>query len=62
MSKALRIGTRGSALALWQAHEVERLIKALPGAPAVEICIIKTQGDLQQEIGRSCRERVCQYV
>ncbi len=50
MSKALRIGTRGSALALWQAHEVERLIKALPGAPPVEICVIKTQGDLQQEI------------
>jgi hydroxymethylbilane synthase len=50
VSKPLRIGTRGSALALWQAHEVERLIKALPGAPPVEIRIIKTQGDLQQEI------------
>lgn len=50
MTKTLRIGTRGSALALWQAHEVERLIKALPDAPPVEICVIKTQGDLQQEI------------
>ena len=50
MSKPLRIGTRGSALALWQAHEVERLIKLVPGAPPVEICVIKTQGDLQQDI------------
>ncbi len=50
MSKTLRIGTRGSALALWQAEETSRLIKALPGAPAVELVIIKTQGDLQQEV------------
>jgi len=46
----LRIGTRGSALALWQAEETKRLIAALPGAPAVELVIIKTQGDLQQDI------------
>ena len=26
--RSLRIGTRGSALALWQAHHVEGLIKA----------------------------------
>jgi hydroxymethylbilane synthase len=50
VSKTLRIGTRGSALALWQANEVARLIKLIPGAPAVELVIIKTQGDLQQEI------------
>ena len=50
MSKTLRIGTRGSALALWQAEETKRLIGALPGAPAVELVIIKTQGDLQQDI------------
>jgi hydroxymethylbilane synthase len=50
VSKTLRIGTRGSALALWQAGETARLIKALPGAPLVELVIIKTQGDLQQEI------------
>jgi porphobilinogen deaminase len=29
----LRIGTRASALALWQAHHVEALIKGLTGAP-----------------------------
>ena len=48
--KTLRIGTRGSALALWQAEEVSRLIKLQPGAPTPEIVIIKTQGDLQQDI------------
>jgi hydroxymethylbilane synthase len=50
VSKVLRIGTRGSALALWQAEETKRLIGLLPGAPAVELVIIKTQGDLQQDI------------
>ena len=50
MSKPLRIGTRGSALALWQANEVARLIREQPGAPVPELVIIKTQGDLQQEI------------
>jgi hydroxymethylbilane synthase len=50
VSQVLRIGTRGSALALWQANETKRLIEALPGAPTVELVVIKTQGDLQQEI------------
>lgn len=47
---ALRIGTRGSALALWQANEVARQLRALPGVPAVEIITIKTQGDLNQAV------------
>jgi hydroxymethylbilane synthase len=47
---ALRIGTRGSALALWQANEVARQLRALPGAPAVDIITIKTQGDLNQAV------------
>jgi hydroxymethylbilane synthase len=46
----LRIGTRGSALALWQANEVARQLRALPGAPVVEIITIKTQGDLNQAV------------
>jgi len=50
VSKTLRIGTRGSALALWQAEETARLIKLLPGAPPVELVIIKTRGDLQQDV------------
>lgn len=44
----LRIGTRASALALWQAHHVAALLRAQPGAPAVELVHIKTAGDLLQ--------------
>ena len=39
----LRIGTRGSDLALWQAHYVQGLLKAM-GAET-ELMIIKTRGD-----------------
>ena len=46
----LRIGTRGSALALWQAHHVEALIKSQPGAPAVELVRIKTEGDVRTDV------------
>jgi hydroxymethylbilane synthase len=49
MSK-LRIGTRGSALALWQARHVESLIRALPGSPAVELVHIKTEGDVRNDV------------
>ncbi len=48
--KVLRIGTRASALALWQARHVEALIRALPGAPAVELVPIVTSGDLQTQV------------
>ncbi|EQD60072.1 Tetrapyrrole biosynthesis, hydroxymethylbilane synthase, partial [mine drainage metagenome] len=44
---ALRIGTRASALALWQARHIRALIGALPGAPGVELVPITTSGDLQ---------------
>ena len=40
----MRIGTRGSALALWQAHTVARLI-ADRGGPRCEIVVIRTSGD-----------------
>lgn len=46
----LRIGTRASALALWQARHVEGLLGALPGAPGVELVPIMTSGDLQTEV------------
>jgi hydroxymethylbilane synthase len=46
----LRIGTRASALALWQARHVETLIKGLPGAPTVELVHIKTEGDLRTDV------------
>jgi hydroxymethylbilane synthase len=46
-SSPVRLGTRGSPLALAQAHEVrERLATALgDGAPEIEIVVIKTSGD-----------------
>lgn len=47
--KPLRIGTRGSALALWQANHVKDLLeKAAPGT-SVEIAVIKTTGDQIQD-------------
>ena len=45
--KALRIGTRGSPLALWQARAVAALLEAR-GRPS-EICVIKTAGDRLQD-------------
>ena len=47
---ALRIGTRASALALWQAKHVEALIRAQPGAPAVELVPIRTEGDVRTDV------------
>jgi hydroxymethylbilane synthase len=49
-TRNLRIGTRASALALWQARHVESLINGLPGAPAVELVHIKTEGDLRTDV------------
>lgn len=48
--RTLRIGTRASALALWQARHVESLIGALPGAPPVELVPITTTGDVRADI------------
>lgn len=50
MSRALRIGTRASALALWQANRVADLIRAQAGAPAVELVHIKTEGDMRTDV------------
>jgi len=47
---ALRIGTRASALALWQARHVESLVRALPGAPPVELVPIATTGDVRSDV------------
>jgi hydroxymethylbilane synthase len=45
MTAPLRIGTRGSRLALWQADFVASLLRRLPSAPPVEMVIIQTAGD-----------------
>jgi len=45
MNNPIKIGTRGSKLALWQANWVKSaLVKKFPSTP-VELVIIKTQGD-----------------
>jgi len=44
----LRIGTRGSALALWQANEVSRLLR-LAGHDC-ELVTIRTTGDKRQDV------------
>ncbi|MDJ1504084.1 hydroxymethylbilane synthase [Xanthocytophaga agilis] len=43
MKDVIRIGTRGSALALWQAHHVANLLSQ--GGVSTEIIAIETQGD-----------------
>jgi hydroxymethylbilane synthase len=46
----LRIGTRGSPLALWQAHHVSNLLRtAVPGL-AIELVQIQTEGDEVRDI------------
>ena len=52
-SPLVRIGTRGSPLALWQANEVRRRLGAahpeLEPEDAVEIVVIRTSGDRLQQ-------------
>ena len=48
MSRKIVIGSRGSDLALWQAHHVKGRLQAL--GHEVEIKIIKTQGDKIQHL------------
>ncbi len=50
MSEAVRIGTRGSALALWQAEHVAARLRSLPGSPPVELVTIQTEGDKIQDV------------
>lgn len=46
----LRIGTRGSALARWQAEHVAAGLRRVPGAPDSEPVLIKTEGDRIQDV------------
>ena len=45
--RPIRIGTRGSALALWQARTVAALLEQ--GGADVEIAVIRTAGDRLQQ-------------
>ena len=50
MTSPLRLGTRGSPLALWQAHHVTDLLRAAaPGRP-VELVEIETIGDQVRDV------------
>lgn len=51
LGRSLRIGTRGSTLALWQANEVARRLLAL--GEASEIVVIRTSGDRLSEAALS---------
>ena len=45
---SIRIGTRGSDLALWQAHRTRDLLESL--GQESELIIIKTSGDIIQDV------------
>lgn len=45
MAKTLKIGTRGSKLALWQANWVKSALEAEDSSLSIELVIIKTKGD-----------------
>lgn len=55
-SRPLKIGTRGSPLALWQAHNVQALLAAAHGCDPsdIEVCTFRTSGDRIQD--KSLRE------
>jgi hydroxymethylbilane synthase len=50
MTPPLRIGTRGSPLALWQARHVAGLLRPLAGARAVELVEVETAGDRIRDV------------
>ena len=49
MNRTLILGTRGSRLALWQAHHVRDLLAVAAPEAQIEIRTIKTQGDRIQD-------------
>lgn len=49
MQRTLKIGTRGSKLALWQAHFVRDLLKALSGYTSIDVVVIRTEADEFQD-------------
>jgi hydroxymethylbilane synthase len=49
MNVPLRIGTRGSPLALWQAEHIARLLRPLSSPRPVELVEIETSGDVVRD-------------
>jgi hydroxymethylbilane synthase len=50
MTTPIRIGTRGSRLALWQANFVAERLRALTEAVTVELVIVETAGDQVRDV------------
>src|SRR5262245_2602563 len=50
MTTPLRIGTRGSRLALWQANHVADRLRPLAGSRSVELVEIQTAGDRVHDV------------
>lgn len=57
----IRLGTRGSRLALWQAHRVADLIRKTSPGTGVELHIVKTSGDERSEFGEKWPEEVGEF-
>lgn len=53
MDEPIIIGTRGSALATWQAEHVAGRLRELPSSPAVELEFIQTEGDRVLDVALS---------
>src|SRR6516165_1795548 len=50
MTRPLRIGTRGSRLALWQANHVAALLRPHTGDRIIELVEIQTAGDQVRDV------------
>ncbi|NBQ64204.1 MAG: hydroxymethylbilane synthase [Verrucomicrobia bacterium] len=57
----IRLGTRGSRLALWQAHRVADLIRMASPGTGVELVIIRTSGDVRSEFGEEPPEQAGEF-
>lgn len=57
----IRLGTRGSRLALWQARRVTELLQKADSKTEVELVIIKTSGDVRSEFGAEIGEQVGEF-
>lgn len=57
----VRLGTRGSRLALWQAHRVMDLVRQADPRCEVELVIIRTSGDVRSEYGEELNAEVGEF-
>lgn len=57
----IRLGTRGSRLALWQARRVTELILAQSPSSKVELVEIRTSGDARSEFGDDLPDSVGEF-